>query len=74
MIKTIKSILSEITEKEWDISEDTQISDSWGSLVQMELVIALEQTYNTKFSINQITSMKTVRDIMEAVRENTQNR
>lgn len=72
MIDKIREILTDITGDNYDnITENTIISEKWGSLTQMELVIALENEYNTKFSMKQIASMKTVKDILESINENT---
>ena len=66
MESKVKSILVDVFDiKETDITDEMNLRDveSWDSLKHMNLVISLEQQFNTEFSTEEIIEMKNLSDI-----------
>jgi acyl carrier protein len=69
-MKRLKAILSEVLDiNESDINEETSPDDveSWDSFNGLILVSALENGFNVKFTMEEITSVKCVGDIKKAL-------
>lgn len=62
----LQDVFDEVFESRPIISEDTQQSDieEWDSINHLSLILALEETFGKKFSIEQIEASKSVRQIL----------
>ncbi len=70
-MKSLRSILSNVLEiKEDSISDETSPDnvETWDSFAGLMLVTELESQFNVKFSMDEVTSVKCVRDIKEALK------
>ena len=68
--ESIKEIMSAVLELPIDeINEKTssETFSSWDSLKHMNLIIALEEEFNVKFSIDQIIEMKSYSSISSGI-------
>lgn len=68
--ESIKEIMSAVLELPIDeINEKTssETLSSWDSLKHMNLIIALEEEFNVKFSIDQIIEMKSYSSISSGI-------
>ena len=71
-MKSLYSILSDVLEIDEDsITEDTSPDnvDTWDSLNGLILVTALESEFNIKFTMEEVTSVRRVAEIKEALRK-----
>ncbi len=69
-MKRLTSILSNVLEVDADtITEDTspQNVESWDSFNGLVLVSELETNFNVKFTMDEVTSVKCVKDIKECL-------
>jgi len=71
-MKRLKRILSKILEIEEDKITDETAPDNvetWDSFNGLMLVSELENEFNVKFTMNEVTSVKCVKDIKEALKK-----
>ena len=69
-MKRLKAILSKVLDiNESDINEETSPDnvESWDSFNGLILVSELENSFNVKFTMEEITSVKCVSDIKKAL-------
>lgn len=69
-MKRLKSVLSNVLEiKEDTISDETSPDnvDTWDSLKGLMLVTELEEMFNIKLSMDEVSSVKCVKDIKETL-------
>lgn len=69
-MKRLKSVLSNVLEiKEDTISDETSPDNvgTWDSLKGLMLVTELEEMFNIKLSMEEVSSVKCVKDIKEAL-------
>ncbi len=57
------------------ISEDTSMSDieGWDSLKHMNLIFALEEDFNVKFTDEEIVKMTSVKMLLESLKKHSSN-
>lgn len=70
-MKRIKAVLSNVLEIDEDmINNDTSPDnvESWDSFNGLMLVSELEKTFNVKFTMDEVTAVKRVKDIKDALR------
>lgn len=51
------------------ISDNTTAADieDWDSLMQINLIVAIESEFHIKFNISEVTAMKNVGDMMDSI-------
>lgn len=68
MEQELKTLLAEVFKiKEEEISDTLTMdeTDVWDSLKHMELVVAIEHTFATELTFEEIVAMQTVQDIKQ---------
>ena len=72
IMKKLNSILSRVLEiNEYSINDETSPEnvDKWDSFNGLVLVSELEKEFNVKFTMEEVISVKCVRDIKEALKK-----
>ena len=68
----VESLLSEVLQmRASEITDDLTMKnvDAWDSLKHMELIVALEQSFDVQLSFDEIVAMQSVREIKRVLRE-----
>lgn len=68
----VENLLSEVLQMPAsDITDDLTMKDvdAWDSLKHMELIVALEQSFEVQLSFDEIVAMQSVREIKRVLRE-----
>ena len=68
----LSEIFKDIFDDECEIDENTTRDDvdNWDSLSQISLVAAVEDEFSIKIPNSKITSLKSVRDLIQIIEEN----
>tara|TARA_Y200000002_G_scaffold319861_1_gene279425 strand:- start:4314 stop:4556 length:243 start_codon:yes stop_codon:yes gene_type:complete len=72
--KKLYLLLSNVLELELEeINEDTspENTESWDSFNALVLVTELEETFNVSFTMDEVQSVKNVRDIISALKDHS---
>ena len=72
MEQRITALMADLFELKQEQVTDTLTMEQtavWDSLKHMELIVALEQTFETDFTFDEIVAMKTLNDIKGILRE-----
>jgi len=72
--KKLYSLLSNVLELELaEINEDTspENTESWDSFNALVLVTELEETFNVSFTMDEVQSVKNVKDIINALKDHS---
>ena len=68
----VENLLSEVLQMpSSEITDDLTMKDveAWDSLKHMELIVALEQSFEIQLSFDEIVAMQSVREIKRVLRE-----
>jgi acyl carrier protein len=68
----VENLLSEVLQmRASDITDDLTMKnvDAWDSLKHMELIVALEQSFEIQLSFDEIVAMQSVSEIKRVLRE-----
>lgn len=69
-LEKIQPIFREIfDDEELTVTEETVAADveDWDSFAQMQIVMAIEEMFDIKFSTNEVTNFKNVGDVVQAI-------
>jgi len=74
-VKTVVSstgvdlIIKELTQEEFEVNDNLRLSDipDWDSLMQMQLISALEKKYDIQFTMEEILCMDTIISIKKII-------
>jgi len=69
MLKKILSVVLEIDEDKITDETSPENTENWNSFNGLMLVSELENHYNVKFTIQEVTAVRCVRDIKESLRK-----
>jgi len=72
VLSRLQNIFRDILDdEELVITENTGQNDieDWDSIAQLNLVIAIEKEFNTKFKIDEIANIKSVKDMLKKINE-----
>ena len=72
--KKLYSLLSNVLELELEeINEDTspENTETWDSFNALVLVTELEETFNVSFTMDEVQSVKNVKDIINALKDHS---
>ena len=65
----LEKIIAEVLHYSGVVTDDLEMQDSplWDSLKQMELIAALEAAYETRFTVDEIVEMRSVKNIKDII-------
>lgn len=69
-LEKIQPIFREIfDDEELTVTEETVAADveDWDSFAQMQIVMAIEEMFDIKFSTDEVTNFKNVGDVVQAI-------
>ena len=72
VLSRLQNIFRDIfDDEELSINENTVQDDieDWDSIAQLNLVIAIEKEFNTKFKVDEIANIKSVKDMLKKINE-----
>lgn len=64
---TVARVFS-IEREKVDINSSNETIESWDSLGQLQLIMALESEFNTRFKTNEIPKLTSVRKLIEKIK------
>ena len=67
-LKKIFSLVLNIKEKEINDKFSSENSNKWDSLQHMNLILAIEQSFNIKFSSNELNKLFSFADILKILK------
>ena len=69
-LEKIQPVFREIfDDEELTVTEETVAADveDWDSFAQMQIVMAIEEMFDIKFSTDEVTNFKNVGDVVQAI-------
>jgi acyl carrier protein len=67
-VKQLMADILDLDPKSIDVSTAKDSTASWDSLNHINLIVALEQEFQTSFDVNEIESMQSFSNILETLR------
>lgn len=75
MQERVLDIIAEVAELDRGfLQENLRAKNLWESMINIAIILALEEEFDIKFSVEQMMEMKTAQDICECVKANLEQK